>query len=54
MQLGFGVLRLSSQAFWRMTPRELAAASEGFYGAPKQPLTHTDLLALMGAFPDDS
>lgn len=26
MQVGFGVLRLSPDAFWRMTPRELAAA----------------------------
>ncbi|WP_414523540.1 phage tail assembly chaperone [Pseudochelatococcus sp. G4_1912] len=53
MQLGFGVLRLSSRAFWCMTPRELAAASAGVYGVPRQPLTQTDLLALMGAFPDD-
>ena len=26
MQFGFGVLHLSSDAFWRMTPRELAHA----------------------------
>ena len=26
MGFGFGVLRLSPDAFWRMTPRELAAA----------------------------
>lgn len=53
MRLGFGVLRLSSQAFWRMTPRELAAASAGIYGTSQQPLTQLDLFALMGAFPDE-
>ncbi len=26
MAFGFGRLRLSSRAFWRLTPRELAAA----------------------------
>ena len=29
MRLGFGVLRLSSQEFWGLTPRELAAAFGG-------------------------
>ena len=27
MAFGFGQLRLSPEAFWRMTPRELAAAT---------------------------
>ena len=26
MQVGFGVMRLSSRDFWGLTPRELAAA----------------------------
>jgi uncharacterized phage protein (TIGR02216 family) len=32
MQLGFGVLRLSSKEFWGLTPRELAAAFEALSG----------------------
>ena len=33
MQVGFGVMRLSSREFWGLTPRELAAAFEGIFGA---------------------
>lgn len=52
MAFGFGVLRLSSRDFWALTPRELAAALEGFYGpAPEAPPRET-LQALMRAFPD--
>ncbi|MFC0219228.1 rcc01693 family protein [Pseudochelatococcus lubricantis] len=53
MRLGFGVLRLSSRAFWGMTPRELAAAA-GIYGPPRAPLSGGELAALMRAFPDDT
>lgn len=28
MAFGFGVLRLSSETFWKLTPRELAAAAK--------------------------
>jgi len=33
MRLGLGVLRLPPDAFWRMTPRELAAAASALGGA---------------------
>ncbi len=36
MAFGFGRLRLSSAAFWAMTPRELAAAAEGAAGASRR------------------
>lgn len=48
---GLGVLRLSPETFWRMTPRELAHAIRALRGdAP--PLARTDFEALMRAFPD--
>ena len=54
--IGFalGVLRLSSDAFWRMTPRELSAvlrrhaAQQGRVSAPD----HASLAALMMIYPD--
>ncbi len=52
MTFGLGVLRLSSEAFWSMTPRELKAAHEGLYGRGAAPLSRTDLEGLMLAFPD--
>ena len=55
MGLGLGRLRLSPEAFWRMTPRELAAAAYGLRG-PAPPaggaLDRAGLTALMGRFPD--
>lgn len=55
MGLGLGRLRLCPDAFWGMTPRELAAAADGLRG----PLPHAGggldragLQALMGRFPD--
>ena len=49
MQLGFGVLRLSSKEFWGLTPRELAAAFSGARtGAPGR----DELGRLMERFPD--
>lgn len=54
MAFGLGVLRLSPDAFWSMTPRELAAAVRGvrgLAGAPPPP-ARSDLDALMRAFPD--
>jgi uncharacterized phage protein (TIGR02216 family) len=53
MQLGFGVLRLSSREFWGLTPRELASAFEALSGRRRgvAPARHT-LASLMAAFPD--
>ncbi|MFC0241251.1 rcc01693 family protein [Rhodopseudomonas telluris] len=52
MQFGFGVLRLSPDHFWRMTPRELAAALTGARGGITAPLDRGGLDALMRRFPD--
>lgn len=49
---GFGVLRLSPDAFWRMTPRELAHAVRVRNGAPVTPIGRALLLDLMTRFPD--
>jgi uncharacterized phage protein (TIGR02216 family) len=52
MQFGFGVLRLSPDAFWRMTPRELAHAIAAVRGGVVPPLDRDGLNALMRRFPD--
>jgi uncharacterized phage protein (TIGR02216 family) len=52
MQFGFGVLHLSSDAFWRMTPRELAQAIIAVRGRAPASIERGDLDALMKAFPD--
>jgi uncharacterized phage protein (TIGR02216 family) len=52
MQFGFGVLRLSSDAFWRMTPRELAQAVIAVRGVAPAALDRGGLRALMQSFPD--
>jgi len=54
MQIGFGLLRLSSTEFWAMTPREIVAAAAGMFGPPASstPLARRDLLQLMKRFPD--
>ena len=52
MAFGLGVLRLSPDAFWRMSPRELALASEGALGRFEPPATRAALDRLMRAFPD--
>ncbi|MFG1475359.1 rcc01693 family protein [Xanthobacter agilis] len=52
MGLGLGVLRLSPAAFWRMTPRELAAAAGLHATRVAPPLARADLAALMERFPD--
>jgi uncharacterized phage protein (TIGR02216 family) len=52
MQFGFGVLRLSPEAFWRMTPRELAQAIIAVRGAASTPIERSSLDALMRRFPD--
>ena len=52
MGAGLGLLRLPADQFWRLTPRELAAALGAL--APKRaaPLPRARLDALMARFPD--
>jgi uncharacterized phage protein (TIGR02216 family) len=52
MQFGFGVLHLAPNAFWRMTPRELAAAIRASRGGVAPPLARAVLDQLMQRFPD--
>lgn len=49
---GLGVLRLSPQAFWAMTPRELSFAIEAVLGRSDAPLARDVLATLMQRFPD--
>jgi uncharacterized phage protein (TIGR02216 family) len=49
---GFGVLWLPPDAFWRMTPRELALAVSVRTGAPVTPIGRASLIDLMMRFPD--
>lgn len=52
MQVGFGILRLSPDAFWRMTPRELAAAITALRGGGGETIGRDRLAELMRQFPD--
>lgn len=54
MGAGLGLLRLAPDAFWRMTPRELAAALSALLPAPSDGLDHAGLAALMARYPDPS
>jgi uncharacterized phage protein (TIGR02216 family) len=49
---GLGVLRLSPEAFWRMTPRELALAIEAVTGRRAATIERSTLIDLMRRFPD--
>jgi len=49
---GLGVLRLSPEQFWRMTPRELAYAIGAVTGR-RAPMDRDGLTALMKRFPDE-
>lgn len=49
---GLGTLRLSPDAFWSMTPRELTLAIEAVVGRPGVPLARAELTALMTRYPD--
>ncbi|QFR31723.1 phage tail assembly chaperone [Ancylobacter sp. TS-1] len=51
MAFGLGRLGLAPDAFWRMTPRELAAAA-GLAGPARAPLDRARLDVLMARFPD--
>ena len=52
MRFGLGVLRLPPREFWRMTPRELAAAWGAVMGE-RHVLGRGELDGLMERFPDD-
>ncbi len=51
MAFGFGVLRLSSHEFWRLTPRELAGAVRALAGETSQ-VSRDTLNELLARFPD--
>ena len=50
---GLGVLKLPPEAFWRMTPRELAAATAAVRGRTGAALPRAGLDELMRRFPDE-
>jgi uncharacterized phage protein (TIGR02216 family) len=52
MGFGLGVLRLPPKAFWRMTPRELAAAMDALLGPRAAPLDRAGFAGLQARFPD--
>lgn len=52
MRLGLGLLRLSPDAFWAMTPRELDCAARAIWPAASHPPARAALDALMRQFPD--
>ncbi|MEA2990405.1 MAG: hypothetical protein QOG83_3116 [Alphaproteobacteria bacterium] len=49
---GLGVLRLSPDAFWRMTPRELSYAIAAVAGPPGGQMARGEFDRLMALFPD--
>lgn len=53
MAFGLGHLRLSPEAFWRMTPRELAAAMRGPLHTRQPSFERDALKRLMREFPDE-
>lgn len=52
MAMGFGLLRLSPDVFWRMTPREFAHAARWLSPRQMQPPDRAVLRDLMQQFPD--
>lgn len=52
MATGFGLLRLSPQAFWAMTPRELERAMSVLGTARTGAPGKAQLMELMKRFPD--
>ncbi|WP_421930112.1 rcc01693 family protein [Nitratireductor rhodophyticola] len=52
MGFAFGVLRLSPDGFWSMTPRELNCALEAVCGSAVGVPARNDLDQLMERFPD--
>lgn len=51
MNAGLGLLRLDPDSFWRMTPREFAAAC-GAFAPARRSLPRGDLERLMRLYPD--
>lgn len=54
MAAGFGVLRHSSESFWRLTLRELVAATDAYDFRNATPPDRAMLAELMRRFPDRS
>ncbi|MCE7026997.1 phage tail assembly chaperone [Jiella sp. CBK1P-4] len=52
MAVGFGLLRLSPEAFWRMTPRELSSVLSPRRQAGATAPSAAELFGLMHRFPD--
>ncbi len=52
MRFGLGVLKLSPEAFWRMTPRELARAIEAVDGPRPAAIERAAFQQLMTRYPD--
>ncbi|ODT68566.1 MAG: hypothetical protein ABS75_20075 [Pelagibacterium sp. SCN 63-23] len=52
MRFGLGVLRLPPEAFWKMSPRELASAWGALAGDRPAPPDRRSLDRLMEHFPD--
>lgn len=52
MAFGLGTLRLSPDAFWRMTPRELAAAIRVLKGHALAPFERDSFATLLMRYPD--
>ncbi len=52
MATGLGLLRLSPDAFWAMTPREMAAAMGALRGPAGEAPNRARLAQLMQAYPD--
>lgn len=49
---GLGVLRLPPEAFWKMTPRELALAIRAVTGRADAPIARDVFTQLMRRYPD--
>ena len=52
MAAGFGLLRLSPDAFWAMTPREFAAALRPYATGGAMAPDRAALTRMMALFPD--
>jgi uncharacterized phage protein (TIGR02216 family) len=52
MGFGLGILRLSPEDFWRMTPRELACAMRAVRGQIAPALGRAEFAELLKRYPD--
>lgn len=53
MAAGFGLLRLSPDVFWRMTPREFGQAVRPFVRDGREAPSRASFEALQSLFPDE-